>query len=138
MKLKIRKLREDAITPTLGTNGSNKLYLHVVEALPIPESKENPGRVAKNWNHMLTFRTGIALEVPKGYVCMITIIPELSVIYGYKLASQVVMIDSSYKGEISLTLNVPRGIIFPNFAKGDVVAQMSIMPAKRVKIKVVE
>src|SRR5690242_16050572 len=89
MELKIVKLRPDAIIPTRGTDGAAGYDLYAV----------NDGDFHAGFDK-LRYRTGIALEIPRGYYGLIA--PRSSI---YKMdlrqANQPGIIDSDYRGEIT-------------------------------------
>lgn len=76
------------------------------------------------------YKTGIAVEIPEGYVGII--VPRSSTgIKGYTIKNTIGVIDSDYRGEIKLHLFVP-------VTQKIRVAQMLIMPCPQFNIEFVE
>ena len=86
MKVKIKKLHPDAVIPTYSKEGDAGMDLTAVSI-----SGDEKGNIV--------YKTGIAMEIPKGYVGLI--FPRSSVSnYRLTLANSVGVIDSGYRGEI--------------------------------------
>ena len=85
MILKFKKLHEDAIIPSYAKPGDAGLDLTAV---------------TESWNlDIVTYGTGLAVEIPEGFVGLLT--PRSSVYKtGLFLANSVGVIDSGYRGEI--------------------------------------
>lgn len=109
MKVKIKKLHKDAVIPFYAEPGDAGMDLVATEAY------EN--------DQWVTYRTGISLEIPAGYVGLL--FPRSSV-YKKKqrLANSVGVIDSGYRGEILLKYSKSEN----QYAVGDRVGQIIIMP----------
>lgn len=76
------------------------------------------------------YKTGIAVEIPEGYVGIIT--PRSSTgIKGYTIKNTIGVIDSDYRGEIKLHLFTP-------VTQKIRIAQMLIMPCPQFNIEFVE
>lgn len=90
MKLKIKKLRSDAKLPTHGHPGDAGIDFYCVEDVRFPPGKQE--RV----------HTGLAIEIPEGYVGLIWDKSSISFNLGLKVMGGV--IDSSYRGEIIMNL----------------------------------
>ena len=113
MKVKIKKIHSDAIIPKYANLGDAGMDLTCVEV----ERDEILGTV--------TYNTGIAIEIPSGYVGLL--FPRSSVYKtGLTLCNSVGVIDSGYRGEIKLKFNVKRWISV--YKKGDRVGQIIILP----------
>lgn len=118
MELKIKKLRENAVIPTKATSGSAgfDLYAAIDKSIKIPA-----GGTA-------VISTGIAIALPSdGYVALIFPRSGLSVKHGIGMLNSVGVIDSDYRGELSVGLinqfKTPY-VIEP----GERIAQLLIMP----------
>ena len=85
MILKFKKLHEDAIIPSYAKPGDAGLDLTAV---------------TESWNlDIVTYGTGLAVEIPEGFVGLLT--PRSSVYTtDLILANSVGVIDSGYRGEI--------------------------------------
>ena len=90
MKIKVKKLHKDAKLPTHGHPGDAGLDFYCVEDVLFPPGKQE--RV----------HTGVAIEIPKGYVGLIWDKSLISFNLGLKVMGGV--IDSSYRGEIIMNL----------------------------------
>src|SRR5665811_484444 len=86
MQIKIKKLREDAKLPTHGHPGDAGVDLYAVEDVVFPPGEQE--RV----------HTGLAVEIPEGYVGFIWDKSSISFNTGLKIMGGV--IDSGYRGEI--------------------------------------
>lgn len=118
MKLRIKKLRENAVIPTKATSGSAgfDLYAAIDESVKIPAGGN------------AVISTGIAIALPSdGYVALIFPRSGLSVKHGIGMLNSVGVIDSDYRGELSVGLinhfKTPYTI-----EPGERIAQLLIMP----------
>ena len=119
MKVKIKKTREKAIIPKYAKLGDAGLDLVAVDR-----------KVEGMW---VTYYTGLAMEIPKGYVGLL--FPRSSV---YKteqrLANSVGVIDSGYRGEIMMKFS--RSI--NQYKIGDRIGQIIIMPYPQIQFEEVK
>ena len=113
MKLKIKKLHPDAIIPTYAHPGDAGMDLRCVENVTVP-----PGGRA-------SIKTGLAFEIPDGYVGLIWEKSGLSHKHGLKTFGGV--IDAGYRGDITISL-INLSDKDYTFEKGHKVAQMLIQP----------
>ena len=90
MIIKVKKLRSDAKLPTHGHPGDAGMDFYCVEDVVFPAGKQG------------TVHTGVALEIPEGYVGLIWDKSSISFNLGLKVMGGV--IDSSYRGEIIMNL----------------------------------
>lgn len=90
MKIKVKKLRLDAKLPIHGHPGDAGMDFYCVEDVIFPPGKQE--RV----------RTGVAIEIPEGYVGLIWDKSSISFNLGLKVMGGV--IDSGYRGEIIMNL----------------------------------
>ena len=93
-KLKIKKLNENAIIPTYGTEFSAGADLY---ALLNKEIEIQPGET-------VIIPTGLAMEIPHGYVGLIYARSSLGTKKGLAPANKVGVIDADYRGEIKVVL----------------------------------
>jgi len=114
MQLKIKKLHPDAIVPTYAHEGDAGMDLYCVEEIKVPA---NGGRAS--------IKTGLAFEIPHGYVGLIWEKSGLSHKHGLKTFGGV--IDAGYRGELTISLiNLsPDDYLFEKSHK---IAQMLIQP----------
>lgn len=126
--MRIKKLHEKAVVPHYATEGSAGLDLTVIsdeDTIVIP------------YKSTMLCRTGLAFEIPKGYVGLIYIRSSVGSKLDLVLSNQVGVIDSDYRGEVMLPLrNLGRSARVIN--SGTRIAQMVITPINQVNIEVVD
>ena len=116
-KIRIKKLNENAIIPSLGSKHSagNDLYACINESITI-----KPHTTVK-------IGTGLAIELPNGYFGAIFARSGLATKQGLRPANCVGCCDSDYRGEYIVALHndtdIPQ-VINPN----DRIAQLVIIP----------
>ena len=127
MKVRIKKLSDRAIIPTYGSAGSAGGDLYSAE--------EN--EVLIEPSQTVLIGTGLAVEIPDGYVGLVYARSGLATKSGLAPANKVGVIDSDYRGEIKVALHnhstEPKVI-----AKGERIAQMVIAPYLKVEYDEVE
>ena len=125
MKLRIKKLDVDAVVPKQMTDGAAGFDLTATMVTELPNKK-------------LMCNTGLAFEIPEGYVGLL--FPRSSVVRtDLRLANSVGVIDSDYRGEITIVFDeIPTRYVTNSYNKGDRVAQMVIMPIAKVELVVVD
>lgn len=120
MEVRIKKLNDTAIIPTLGSveAAGCDIYANLVE---------DAGSVTIGPGVTHFIKTGIAMEVPKQYAGLIYARSGLASKRGLRPANCVGVIDSDYRGEIMVALHndsdVPQTI-----NHGERIAQMVITP----------
>ena len=121
MNLNIKRLTDSAHLPTKATSGSAGIDLYA----DIPEEDGAGHLIAPGDTYMV--HTGIAMEIPDGYVGLIFARSGLSIKEGLAPANKVGVIDSDYRGEIIVALynhsNQPKTV-----ETGQRIAQMVITP----------
>lgn len=123
MILKIKKLNPEAKVPSYAHPGDAGMDLFSLE-----EVVARPGEVTR-------IRTGIAMEIPKGYVGLCWDKSGLSIKEGIKVMGGV--IDAGYRGELVLgVFNLTRKSY--TFTKHHKVMQMLIQKVESPKIKEVK
>ena len=117
MKVNIKKLTETAVVPTYGSpySAGADLYADIPEALTI-----RPHRTA-------FVKTGIAMEIPAGYVGLVYARSGLACKRNLAPANKVGVIDSDYRGEIMVALH-NHGEKDEQIDKGERIAQIVIAP----------
>lgn len=116
-KINIKKLNENAIIPTYGSDfaAGADLYANLEEKEII-----NPGETK-------FIKTGLVLEIPVGLVGLVFARSGLSCKQGLAPANKVGVIDSDYRGELIVALyNQSKQIREVN--PGDRIAQISFIP----------
>jgi dUTP pyrophosphatase len=134
IKLKIKRLHEDAIMPTYATDGSGcfDLYAHTINGEHKSQSIDD---------NNLVIGTGLAFEVPKGHAMMIYSRSSQGFLYNVRLSNCVGVIDSDYRGEVMVKLTYDNNYYSVGcfFAKpGDRIAQAMIVPVPKVEFVEVE
>jgi dUTP pyrophosphatase len=119
MQLKIKKLQTEAVTPKYANHDDAGMDLFSLDEIII------------NKNQRVQIPTGIAMEIPEGYVGLIWDKSGLSHKYGLKTLGGV--IDSGYRGEIKVGMINLSGEDY-RIGKGDKVAQMIIQQKTTVDI----
>lgn len=136
MKVKFKKLHKDAVIPSYAKPGDAGLDLTAV-SITSDETYNN-----------LVYKTGIAVEIPEGYVGLV--FPRSSI---YKtvvsLINSVGVIDSGFRGEITLRFidnfspSESPGDRFKKFTRdfyqvGDKIGQLIIIPYPHIELEEVE
>ncbi len=117
MKINIKKLNEKAIIPTYGSAYSAGADLY---ALTDEEVVIQPGQTA-------FIHTGLATEIPEGYVGLVYARSGLACKQGLAPANKVGVIDSDYRGELVVALFNQSGEA-KTVKYGDRIAQLVIAP----------
>lgn len=94
MKIKFKKLRENAKMPTYGSPFSAGADLYAAEESPVTVC---PGET-------VLIKTGLSMEIPEGYGGFIYARSGLASKKGLAPANKVGVIDSDYRGEIMVAL----------------------------------
>jgi dUTP pyrophosphatase len=118
MKVKFKKLHEDAKAPYQGTIGSAGFDLTAVSMEELD-------------NGYLRYGTGLAVEIPAGHVGLV--FPRSSIFKtGMTLTNCVGVIDSDYRGEITAVFTVGDDIE-TEYKIGDRICQLIIMPYPQIE-----
>mgnify|MGYP003311434124 CR=1 FL=1 len=120
MKVRIKKLNENAIIPTYGSSSAAGADLYACEG------KE----ITVNAGETLLVHTGIALEIPEGYAGFIYARSGIATKRGLAPANKVGVVDSDYRGEVMVALH-NHSNIDQTIADGERIAQMVIAPYLR-------
>ena len=123
MKVRIKKLSENAVIPTYAKDGDAGMDLVATSVI-----SENDTQI--------TYGIGLALEIPNGFVGLI--FPRSSVRKTRLMLSNCVgVVDSGYRGELQATFNkVNQNSIAENDYKvGDRIAQIMIIPHPPIEFK---
>lgn len=138
MKIKVKKLHQNAIVPKYATSGAACFDLHALietneEVTPndFIEFAEFVGP-----DEPQQYRTGLSFEIPEGHVMLIYSRSGHGFKYGVRLSNCVGVIDSDYRGEVQVKLHADTlGCVVEN---GDRIAQAMIVPIDRVEFEEVE
>jgi len=118
MELKFKKLSEKAVLPTRSYKGDAGLDFTCTEiTTAVNEARQL----------MLVYHTGLAVEIPEGYVGLL--FPRSS-IWKKSIAQTncVGVIDSGYRGEIIVTMRPTTDTIPAVFQAGERFAQLIVVP----------
>ena len=115
--IRIKKLRKNAIVPTYGSQeaAGADLYACMDEQVTI-----EPGE--SSW-----IDSGIAVELPRGYVGLIFARSSMGAKRGLAPANKVGVIDSDYRGELRVVLH-NHSKISQQVEPGERIAQLVIVP----------
>jgi dUTP pyrophosphatase len=124
MKIKIKKLHNDAVIPTYSKVGDAGMDLVAITEGYIDE------------HNNVCYDTGLAFEIPENYVGLL--FPRSSNCKkGLLLSNSVGILDSGYRGSVSFKyklLNSEIGL----YKKGDRIGQILILPYPNIKFEEVD
>lgn len=131
MEVKIKKLVKEAVIPSYAKPGDAGLDLTAVNY----DYKEDID--------CHVYGTGIAVEIPEGYVGLVYPRSSNRKTDAY-MTNHVGVIDSGYRGEIMVSFklrdrdvkDIPR--LFKPYEVGDKIAQLIIVPYPKIEFKVVD
>jgi len=126
MKVRIKKLNENAVIPSYAKSGDAGMDLIATSII-----SDTPTQI--------TYGLGIALEIPNGFVGLI--FPRSSVRKTRLMLSNCVgVVDSGYRGELQATFNkINQNSIAENDYKvGDRIAQIMIIPHPPIEFDAVD
>lgn len=112
MQLKVKKLSDEAQLPTRGSEQAAGLDLYSLIDATIPSIPR-------------IIPTGIAIEIPEGYVGILKDRSGLVTKFGLHVLAGV--IDSDYRGEVGVVL-INEGSNLQTIHKGDRIAQLLVIP----------
>ena len=123
MNVKIKKMSENAIMPEYASVGSAGADLYNAS-----------GDVTIDAGESVAIGTGIAMQIPEGYVGLVYARSGLACKSGLAPANKVGVIDSDYRGEIKVVLyNHSKGA--RTVASGERIAQIVIAPFIRCEFE---
>ena len=127
MQVRIKKLDPNATIPTYGSEFSAgaDLYACTEEAILIPAGQTR------------MIHTGLAFEIPEGYVGLIYARSSLGTKRGLAPANKVGVIDADYRGEVMVSLH-NHSAVDQTVEPGERVAQMVIAPFLKAEFEVAE
>lgn len=134
MKIRIKKLHEDAVIPKYATAGSSGFDLVAIEELTVA-----PGQT-------VLVKTGLAIDVGPGYELQVRPRSGLSLKTPLRVANAPGTVDSDYRGEIGVIITSIATAISPSekwektvkINKGDRIAQGVVCPVVQADIEVVD
>lgn len=127
MKIKCKKLRENAVLPTRGTALAAGADLYALlsdgaERVTIPPQGKH------------AFPTGIAVEIPEGYVGLVFARSGIACKRQLAPANCVGVIDADYRGELTVFLQ-NNGAEPQTVESGERIAQLVITPCLAIEIE---
>jgi dUTP pyrophosphatase len=124
MKVRIKKLNENAVIPSYAKDGDAGMDLIATSIIG-----EEPFQI--------TYGLGVALEIPKGFVGLV--FPRSSIRKtDLSLTNCVGVVDSGYRGELQATFRKHKGVASKTYEVGDRVAQIMIIPHPEVEFNEVD
>tara|TARA_R110000868_G_scaffold179918_1_gene420371 strand:- start:129 stop:557 length:429 start_codon:yes stop_codon:yes gene_type:complete len=121
MQVRVKKLHKDAVIPAYGKPGDAGMDLTTISI-----EKDSYGNVV--------YGTGLAIEIPKGYVGLLFPRSSNSKTDLY-LTNHVGVIDSGYRGEIMFKFRPINGLLNAKvFQVGDRVGQLIIIPYPQIEL----
>jgi len=120
--IKIKVLNENAVIPKKQHESDAGYDLHSME-----KYKLKPNEIYK-------VKTGIAIEIPKGYAGLVLPRSGLSSKYGITLINSPGLIDSGYRGELLVPL-INHSKIEYEITTGERIAQLVIIEAMNIDFK---
>lgn len=115
--VKVKKLNEKAVIPTYGSAFAAGADLY---ACCDGEISINPGET-------VLIKTGIAMEIPVGFVGLVYARSGIATKRGLAPANKVGVIDADYRGEIMVSLHNHSNDV-QSIAEGERIAQLVIAP----------
>lgn len=123
--IRFKKLQEDAVKPTRGTEQSAGIDLYTTGITAITKKTVDYG-------------TGIAVAIPQGYVGLLCVRSSLGA-NGHSLANNVGIIDADYRGEIIIKLDRDKHEhALLQIKQYDRIAQLVVVPYLDDKISIVK
>ena len=129
--MKVKLLYPDSKLPVYATPGSACFDLHAHVSVPIPFN------AGSQW----VIGTGLSVEVPEGYVLLLFSRSGHAAKHGMRLGNCVGVIDSDYRGEVSIILTMDDNLGLDNVVEirpGDRIAQGMLVPIPKVSFTIVD
>lgn len=125
LKVRFKKLHEDAVVPSYAKNGDAGLDLTATH-MTFDENFFD--------ENFIEYGTGIAVEIPEGYVGLVFPRSSVSKKKNFYLKNSVGVIDSGYRGEIKLRFNRSDS----HYQVGEKIGQLIILPYPTIQLEEVE
>lgn len=138
--LKIKRVHPDAIIPQYQKAGDACFDLHCIHGALLGPHED---RGLEGLGQSVEFRTGLAFEVPEGYVMLIYSRSGHGFNHGVRLSNCVGVIDSGYRGEVKVKLHLDVQVHWKEgrhygVMAGDRIAQAMLMPVPMVQFVLVD
>lgn len=128
MKVNFKKLHADAVTPSYAHDGDAGMDL---TAVSFTQEYDRSGKL------VLVYHTGIAVEIPEGYVGLLFMRSSVSK-YSVSMTNAVGVIDSGYRGEIMVKMKLTTDAIPTIYQPGEKIAQLVIVPYLKAELNEIE
>ena len=128
MKVKIKKLHDDAVIPTYGSEGAAGFDFYALEDVTIKAGCTN------------LVKTGLSFEIPIGYELQVRPRSGMSLKTSFRVANSPGTVDSDYRGEVCIigqnnSIVIDFGDIF--IKKGDRIAQGVLCPVYQAEFELI-
>lgn len=133
-QVKIKRLTPDAVLPFRGSDGAAAWDITALDVTNNVVLTQGAARQPRAW----WISTGLAVEIPSGYCLKIYARSGLATKNFLRLANDVAIIDSDYRGEIKLRMIADEGGQFIEPKAGMVVAQAMLEKVESVTWKEVD
>lgn len=128
LPIKIKKINDKAVIPQYATNGSAGMDLVAVSEKVVSDGTKQ----------YIEYGTGLAFEIPKGYVMLVVPRSSISSNTTLMLNNSIGVIDSDYRGEVTFRFKN----MTPGFGKkykiGDRIGQLIVIPYPEIRFDQVE
>ena len=131
MKVKFKKLSDDAVLPSYSKHGDAGL-----DIIATSDGKAVASEDPRSLWYYIEYKTDLSVEIPEGYVGFL--FPRSSISKtALALANSIGVIDSGYRGEICFRFKVDHVVILEaeqqkgsvaDYKKGDRIGQLVILP----------
>ena len=118
MKLKFKKLQEDAVLPSYANPNDAGLDL---TAISFTQEFDKSGKL------VLVYHTGLSVEIPEGHMGLIFMRSSVSQ-KSMSMCNAVAVIDCDYKGEILLKFKITTDALPTIYQPGEKIAQLVVIP----------
>ena len=136
MKVKFKKLHEDAVLPNYAKPGDAGMDL-----TSIGDGEPSFSKDGEDACYYVQYRTGLAAEIPEGFVGLLFPRSSLSK-SALILSNSVGVLDSGYRGEICFRFKVDSGLAnsptISRYKKGDRIGQLVILPYPTIEPEFVD
>ena len=125
IKIDIKKLHEDAVIPTYGTEGAAGFDFYSIDDYVV-----DPGKT-------VIVKTGLAVAVPVGYYLAVVLRSGVSAKTGIRIANSPGTVDADYRGEVGVIVTNTSNNTF-TIDKGYRIAQGIILPYFQAQFNLVD
>lgn len=125
IKIDIKKLHEDAVIPTYGTEGAAGFDFYSIDDYVV-----DPGKT-------VIVKTGLAVAVPVGYYLVVVPRSGVSAKTGIRIANSPGTVDADYRGEVGVIVTNTSNDTF-TIDKGYRIAQGIILPYFQAQFNLVD